>query len=158
MALNGNGGEMRIIGPWSLTEIKSYLDGNVIPIRLGVHGGRNYPIVASLWFLRKDLTIVCSSQKKSRIVECLEKQPVCGFEIAGDTPPYHGVRGQGDVVLSSHNSRSNLKDLTAKYLEKNDQKLQEWLLSRSDAEVTITISPSYLTSWDYRQRMATGTA
>ena len=65
MALNGNGGEMGIIGPWSLTEIKSYLDSNVIPIRLAVHGGRNYPIVASLWFLRKHLTIVCSSQKNS---------------------------------------------------------------------------------------------
>ena len=89
---------------------------------------------------------------------CLAKQPVCGLEIVGDTPPYHGVRGQGDVVLSSYNSQSSLKDLTDKYLEKNDQELQEWLLPSSDAEVTITISPSYLTSWNYRQRMATGTA
>ena len=67
------------------------------------------------------------------------------FEIAGDMPPYHGVRGQGGVVLSFHNSRSSLKESTDKYLEKNDHTLQEWLLSRSDAEVTITISPFYLT-------------
>lgn len=91
-------------------------------------------------------------------MECLEQQLVCVFEIAGDAPPCHGVRGQGNVVLSSQNSRSSLKYWTGKYLEKNDQKLQEWLLSRSDAEVKITISPSYLTSWEYRQRMVTGTS
>ena len=46
-----NGGVMRITGPWSLTEIKSYLDSNVISIRLAVRGGGRYPIVASLWFI-----------------------------------------------------------------------------------------------------------
>ena len=60
-------------GPWCLDEINGYLDNSVIPIRLAVQGDTGYPIIASLWFLRQGSTIVCSSQRGARIVQCLRK-------------------------------------------------------------------------------------
>lgn len=153
-----DGGGMRLVGPWTLDEVTNYLDSKAIPIRLAVLGDQGCPIVASLWFLTINSSIVCSSQKSSRIVECIERKPICGFEVAGDAPPYCGIRGQGDVVLSTQNNQEILRDLAAKYLKKKDQKLQEWLLSRTGTEVTITITPRYLASWDYRKRMGPGTS
>jgi len=58
--------------------------------------------------------------------------------------------------LSTQSNQEILRDLAAKYLKKENQKLQEWLLSRTATEVTIT--PRYLASWDYRIRMGTGTS
>ena len=143
-------------GPWCRDEINGYRDNSVIPIRLAVQGDTGYPIIASLWFLRQGSTIVCSSQRAARILQCLRKKPVCAFEISGDDLPYHGVRGQGDVDLSYGDGQGDLGKLVSRYLADTNLELQEWLLSRSDSEISIRIEPRNFCSWDYRKRMAQG--
>ncbi len=84
----------------------------------------------------------------------LEGNSSVGFEISGDSPPYHGIRGQGEAVLTPLNDSSLLRDLLLRYLGSLDSPFAQWLLSRSAEEMIITISPSRLFSWDYRERMS----
>ena len=46
-----------------------------------------------------------------------------------------------------------LEQLLGRYLGGHDSALAKWLLSRSEDEVLITISPRRWFSWDYRERM-----
>ena len=47
-----------------------------------------------------------------------------------------------------------LELLLGQYLGDCNSSLARWLLSRSDEELLVTIEPSRLFSWDYRERMA----
>ena len=40
-----------------------------------------------------------------------------------------------------------------RYLGGADSRLAQWLLSRRDDEILISIEPRRLFSWDYRERM-----
>jgi hypothetical protein len=77
-----------------------------------------------------------------------------GFEIAPNEPPYHGVRGQGDAIVEPLGSKETLEELLGRYLGGVNSSLANWLLSRCDEEVLITITPTRLYTWDYRERMA----
>ena len=76
-----------------------------------------------------------------------------GFEIAGDTPPYFGVRGTGRAQLLPSDAATVLPQLIDKYLGDQTVPLAKWLLSRLDEEVAIRIDSLTLTSWDYSSRM-----
>ncbi|MGI9567543.1 MAG: hypothetical protein ACR2LL_11105 [Nitrosopumilus sp.] len=56
----------------------------------------NLPAIISLWYVPIDGKIYCATQSKAKIVSYLQKTP-CGFEIAADTPPYKGIRGEGTI-------------------------------------------------------------
>ena len=49
---------------------------------------------------------------------------------------------------------SLLRDLLLRYLGSLDSPFAQWLLSRAEEEIIITITPSRLFSWDYRERMS----
>jgi len=76
-----------------------------------------------------------------------------GFEVATNDPPYFGVRGQADASLSDSGGAAMLRRLLERYLGGVDSPLAKWLLSRSEDELLITVTPRRLFSWDYRQRM-----
>jgi len=76
-----------------------------------------------------------------------------GFELAPNEPPYHGVRGQGIATLDSDADGVVLGEMLQRYLGGTESKLGNWLLSRAEDEVLITITPLRLFSWDYRERM-----
>ncbi|TWO81966.1 hypothetical protein CBW56_00535 [Denitratisoma oestradiolicum] len=78
----------------------------------------------------------------------------CAFEIAGDKPPYLGVRGQGDAALLEGQAGPLLEKLLDRYLGRRDTRLGQWLLGRKDQELVLRIQPRWVTTWDYRQRMA----
>ncbi len=83
----------------------------------------------------------------------LKQDPLCGFEIAPDTIPYHGVRGQGRVTLTRTGAGELLERLIHRYLEGTDSTLAQWLLSRADQEYAVRIAPTWATSWDFSHRM-----
>jgi hypothetical protein len=142
-------------GPWSRAQIESFLEDTDIPVRLGVVSPSGWPTVLSLWFLTQDGEIVCATQQGASVIRALEANDRCAFEIAGDTPPYFGVRGRGRARLDLTGSSSVLHALIDRYLGSKDSSLARWLLSRVETEVCIRIDPVNVTSWDYRERMTT---
>ena len=144
---------MKIKGPWSEADIDRYLTSAVIPMRLSALGGSGWPVVLSLWFRWRDGALWCASNPQSRIVAMLAQENRCGFEIAGDTPPYRGVRGQGKATLDRDDGVVELRALIERYLGPEETSFSRWLMARSAGEVAIRIEPVRLMSWDYTARM-----
>ena len=74
--------------------------------------------------------------------------------MAGDTPPYHGVRGRATVELDRGSGAATLDRLLVRYLGGLDSPLADTLRASADDEVGMRLRPVALTTWDYRDRMA----
>ena len=140
-------------GPWDRSQIEDFLGQTVIPIRIA-SAGRTSPLVQSLWFLYDEDAIWCASQMESVLTRRLRVEPRCGFEIAGDLPPYRGVRGSGRAELLPERAATVLPSLISRYLGDEPSPLATWLLSRVDSEVAIRISDLRVTSYDFTSRMS----
>ena len=145
---------LRANSAWSLDEIARFLSDQRIPVRLACLTPRGGPIVCSLWYLHDDGVLWCATQRGARVAKYLQRHRVCGFEIAPDSPPYRGVRGQGRVTLSSAEGPGVLLRLIDRYLGDRDSDFARWLIERADTEIAIRIDPIWLTSWDFTERMA----
>lgn len=124
-----------------------------IPIRMAFIKPNGNPAVISLWYVPINDKICCATQKKAKIVSYLQKNPVCGFEIARDEPPYKGVRGEGDVEIISKKGEEILSILIKKYLGKKESTLSKFLEKNSQSEVAIQINPKKIFPYDYSKRM-----
>ena len=142
-----------IKGPWSGEEIAEFLQASSYPMRLACVGSDGYPRVVSVWFIYERGRIFCASHSSSQLATLLRGNGQVGFEVATNSPPYFGVRGQGDAVLADSGGARMLERLLKRYLGGLDSPLAKWLLSRSEDELLITVTPCRLFSWDYRQRM-----
>ena len=144
---------MKLKGPWTSTQITTFLADAIIPARIGVLTSDGAPLVLSLWFLHRDGAIWCACNKKARAIELLKKDPRCGFEVASELPPYRGVRGQGRAELDAPGGAQVLSDLLARYNISTHSKLAQMLAKDSANEVAIRIVPAWMTSWDFSARM-----
>ena len=124
-----------------------------IPIRIAFTDSNNDPAVISLWYVYMNGKIFCATQKASKIVSYLKNNPICGFEIAADLPPYKGVRGKGIARVLEDKGTKVLSILIDKYLERKESKLSQFLQNNSKTEVAIEITPKRIFSYDYSQRM-----
>ena len=140
-------------GPWSETEIERFLAETRVPLRLACNGASGHPVLVSLWFTARDGRLWCATQKSSKVAEHLRRDPRCAFEVAVDSAPYRGVRGQGHAVLHDVEGEPMLRNLIGRYLGDDDSEFSRWLLARADNETAIAIEPRTLVSWDYRDRM-----
>ena len=145
--------KIKITGPWDMQKIGSYLDTSVVPLKLAIISARGWPVIASLWFSYEDGTIICASKEKSRVIQILKENNKCAFEVSADSPPYHGVRGQGLAVLGHDPSGKTLENLHDRFLGSSNTPFKAWLMRGASEEVIIRITPSNLMSWDYRNRM-----
>lgn len=80
-------------------QIDSYLASARIPLRLACTGGSGCRRVLSLWYVWLDAALWCATSPRARIRALLRRELRCGFEAAGDAPPYRGVRGPGRAWL-----------------------------------------------------------
>lgn len=144
---------LSISGPYSLDRAERYLRDTVVPVRLACLTGSGWPLVLSLWFLYRDDALWCASRPHSRVVEHLERDGRCAFEVARDTPPYRGVRGQARASVIRGEGGRLLGELIDRYLGARDSRLARRLLTGAADEVTIRITPTRLASWDYTERM-----
>jgi nitroimidazol reductase NimA-like FMN-containing flavoprotein (pyridoxamine 5'-phosphate oxidase superfamily) len=117
-------------------------------------GGDGFPRVVSVWYGFDGEYFRCVSHRSSKLVSLLEQSDRVGFELAPNEPPYYGVRGQGIARLDSDADGEVLREMLQRYLGGTDSSLGDWLLSRAEDEVLITIDPVRLFSWDYRERMS----
>jgi hypothetical protein len=139
---------------WTLEAMETFLDGAVIPIRIAVLDGQ-FPLICSIWFYFDASTkqFVCASHERSKLIRVLEKVDRCGFEIATNDSPYRGIRGKAVATLSRANVSTSLHRLVDRYLGSTNAGLGQWLLSRVDEEYEIRLTPTWMTAWDYGQRM-----
>jgi nitroimidazol reductase NimA-like FMN-containing flavoprotein (pyridoxamine 5'-phosphate oxidase superfamily) len=138
---------------WSAAEIRRYLAGAEIPVRLACLATGGTPLLCSLWFLVDDGAIWCATPQSARLAVLLERDPRCAFEVAGDRMPYRGVRGQGVARLSRAEGPAVLLRLVDRYLHTRESAFARWLISRQQDEVAIRIDPEWLTAWDFSARM-----
>jgi nitroimidazol reductase NimA-like FMN-containing flavoprotein (pyridoxamine 5'-phosphate oxidase superfamily) len=143
---------------WQAAEICEFLDNSRIPVRLAGISSTGTPLICSLWYVYADGALWCATQSSSHIAGLLRRNPHCGFEIAADTLPYRGVRGQGQATLSSTAGPPTLLQLIDRYLEDRESDLAQWLLAKQADELAIRIEPLWITAWDYSARMPTASA
>lgn len=141
-------------GPWQLPQIEAFLSRSKIPMRLACVGKDGFPRVVSVWFRYTDGCLQCVTHQESHLAKTLQNNARVGFEVAPNDPPYHGVRGRGTAALTPLGSDTALEDLLEHYLGGQDSRVGNWLLSRKEEELLVTIQPLRLFSWDYRERMA----
>ena len=141
-------------GPWSEAELAAFLDETRVPLRLACNGSRGAPVLASLWFVPEQGRLWCATQRSARVVEHLRRDPACAFEVAPETPPYRGLRGQGRATLHDDRGESTLRILVERYLGDLDSEFARWLLARAENETAIEIEPETRVTWDFRARMS----
>jgi len=112
------------------------------------------PMICSLWFRYREGRLLCATKDDSTVARRLREDPRCGFELAPNEPPYFGVRGRGRASISSDGAIELLGELIDRYLGGRDSELATWLLGNAENEVTISIEPEGITSWDYSSRMS----
>ena len=134
-------------------QINAFIAQARIPLRLAVLDGTGCPIVLSLWFLQEDGAFWCATKADAQVIRYLTARPRCGFEIAGDTPPYRGVRGKGTATLHPERGAEILERLLDRYAILPGSRLASMLLAKADQEVAIRIVPQRLSSWDFSRRM-----
>ena len=149
---------MEISGPWNEDEVVEYLRSTLIPVRLSVIAPSGYPIVASHWYVWEEGAMRCGMPMESKLAQALRRNPKCAFEVAGDVPPYRGVRGQADAILLDDGDLKNLKALISRYFGDLDSSLAQWLLNRDEAEAMVIMRPQRMMSWDYSDRMSATTS
>lgn len=140
-------------GPWDWSQVENYLTTSNFPMRVACIGQDSFPRVVSVWFGYDDGRLLCVSHRSSQLVKLLRKNERVGFEVAPNEPPYYGVRGQGIAKLDSDAQGTVLRSMLERYLGGTNSSLADWLLSRAEDEMLISIEPSRIFSWDYRERM-----
>jgi hypothetical protein len=142
-------------GAWNDSEIAAYLAAARIPLRLAAHDGAGFPRVLSLWFLPDaDGALWCATQASAQVVRFLTAEPRCGFEVAGDAPPYRGVRGTARASIHPERGDEMLRALLARYGVAPESALARKLLAKVASEVAIRLEPLRVSSWDFSRRMA----
>lgn len=140
-------------GPWSPTEVESWLHDTVIPLRLASAGKRG-PLVQSLWFDYVDGALWCATQTGSVLAKRIRREANIGWEVSRDEPPYRGVRGTGhaSIVEDPAQVETVLRRLVHRYGQEGTP-LADWLLGRLSSEVAIRVGDLRVSSWDYSPRM-----
>src|SRR5690242_1480339 len=134
-----------------------YLTDIGVPMRLACLSTSNFPVVVSLWYVYNDEKLYCATQITAKIIRYLTHYKRCGFEIARDRFPYHGIRGYGNASILKDKGEDILRMVLQKYSKgKETSKLYKLLLSEKHLqnEVAIEIEPTKLFQWNYRKRMS----
>jgi len=137
----------------TLQPYENFLDTIKIPLRLSCRTESGWPMILSLWFLHQDGSILCATREGAKVVSYLRAEPRCAFEIAGDLPPYCGVRGQARARIDRSRGVDTLKKLLFKYQGGLETPLAENLLAKSADEVAIILEPINAFQWDFSKRM-----
>lgn len=137
----------------ALNEYKEYLEKTRIPLRLSCRTESGWPVGLSLWYLYEDGRLYCATQRSTKVVSYLENDPRCAFEIAGDLPPYCGVRGPARGVIDDQIGVEVLEKLLHRYVGGLDNTLARKLLAKSETEVALVIEAVQVFSWNFTPRM-----
>lgn len=130
-----------------------FLEGAKIPLRLGALTQSGWPVIVSLWFVWREGSLWCATQRSAKIASHLIRDSRCAFEVAPDQPPYRGIRGRATARLRPERGEEILRVLLDKYLGGTDSPLAKRLLAKTETEVAIEVDPISIFAWDYSGRM-----
>lgn len=139
-------------GSWTGADIGTFLAEARIPLRVSLTSAHG-PLVVPLWFEYRDDRLWSCSPDDSTLVNALRAAPEVGFDVSTNDLPYKGVRGRGRATCVATSDTEALETLLTRYLGSTDNPLSQTLLSRTAPEATVVIDPTWLTSWDFSQRM-----
>lgn len=142
-----------VTGTWTLDEAERFLQSTAVPLRLGCRRPGDDLWMLSLWYRYVDGVFECATAATADVVRFLEYDPSVSFEISTNEPPYCGVRGNGTATVEPDEEKAVLRSLLERYLDGTDSPLADRLLSSDRREVTITVDPDRLYTWDYSNRM-----
>ena len=143
----------RVSGPWDEATIADWLVRARIPVRLAVLAPRG-PLVVSLWYRFDGRSLWCATRSNADIVDHIRSDHRVGIEVAGDLPPYRGVRGTGRASIVAEHGAEELERLLERYLDEVNEPLARWLRRQAaEGEVAVRIDGLRLTSWDFSARM-----
>lgn len=145
--------KIRSTSAWDAQQLGEFLRTTLIPISLACNDKSGAPLICSLWYLYDGQSLWCATQRSASIIKFLELEPRCAFEVAPESMPYRGVRGQGQALVVADEGPEVLLRLIDRYVGTRDSDFAKWLIKRADQEVAIKIQPDWLTSWDFGDRM-----
>lgn len=136
-----------------MAELRTFLTEALVPLRLGCHHSRDGLWMVSLWYDYEDGLFRCATGRKSDLASFLRKNSAVSFEVSTNRPPYMGVRGNGTASLESDPNKELLRSLLERYFGGTESELADQLLSDEREELTVTIEPDRLYTWDFTSRM-----
>ncbi len=137
----------------SIDDFEQFLQKSRIPIRIACQSKTNWPVVISIWYIYRDGLIYCATKRSAKIITHLESSAKCAYEIASDTPPYCGVRGQAIARIDHDLGPAILNELIDRYLGGKNNELAKLLIKNQAEESAIIIKPVNVFSWDFSKRM-----
>ena len=140
-------------GPWNSKDVIAFLEETVIPIRLSAINSSGWPVIVSLWFVLDKDYIWCATSSTAKLAAIIRNNDKCAFEIAPDSPPYRGLRGQATATIDIDQGANILSMLVDRYLKDRETEFARWLLNREASEIAIRIDPVKIQSWNYASRM-----
>lgn len=137
---------------WQTGEIENFLKTTTCPMRLAVKDTDDFPMICSLWHHYEGGKILAVTHKDSKLLGKLRLKPQCAFEIANNTPPYKGVRGQATCHISEE-AEKYLPLLMSHFLADKYHGLKAFLSNRIHEERLLTLHLHTITAWDFSGRM-----
>lgn len=138
---------------WDADRVRAFLESFEAPARVAVTTEKGFPLICSLWYRFVDDRLLCATQRDARVARALERDPRCAFEVSTNEAPYRGVRGRAVARIDGEGGEAELGRLLDRYVGGRDSEFAQWLLSRADSEVVLTLEPEWMTSWDFSDRM-----
>lgn len=139
----------------SESEIIKFLLDSKLNLHLGTIDPDRYPNIHPTWYIYDDTkdVILVETAKQSKKTSNLKKNDKIYFCVDDGNPPYKGIRGKGNVRISSDPER-NLpiaEKIMLKYLGSTDHPMAKILLEnvRNGNSVILEIKPKYYSTWDY---------
>jgi len=149
---------VRSSSAWNAEQVTAYLQAAPQhPLRLAIVA-KETPLIVPLWYRFAEGSFWCASPSSAKVVQVLQDNPRCAFDVSVNDMPYRGVRGQGFAEVLHNEGETTLQVLIERYLGDTDSELARWLLSRADQEVAIAVRPTWISAWDYSARMAGASA
>jgi len=144
-------------GSWTRSEMETFLEEALIPLRLGCHHAGGGLWLVTLWYRYRGGRFECATASSSDLARFLRADDEVSFEVSTNRPPYMGVRGNGTVTIEPDEDKECLRSLVERYLGSTENDLAAMLLDEEREELLVSIEPSRLYTWDFSQRMGTAT-
>ena len=145
--------------PVTENEVEAFLQSK-LNMQLATIDEQGYPLVQPVWFLydKESDKIFTGTQKATKKVQSIRKNPDrVYFSIDDENYPYKGVKGRATARISEDIEKNLpiIEKISIKYLGTLEHPLAKMLTdnTRNGTEVTIELTPKFLSAWDFGKAM-----
>ena len=145
--------------PVTEDEVEAFLQSK-LNMQLATIDEQGYPLVQPVWFLydKESDKIFTGTQKATKKVQSIRKNPDrVYFSIDDENYPYKGVKGRATARISEDIEKNLpiIEKISIKYLGTLEHPLAKMLTdnTRNGTEVTIELTPKFLSAWDFGKAM-----